>query len=136
MTDLFVNDIISLNLADFYAIFQKKLPNIDIMKNSFVYEAFHDREKPLRCFYSTDANTRPHFHRCIEMLYITQGKAEGIVDGTHFFAEKDDIVFARRCAVHSYFARPHYHDIVIIVKEAYADDFSPALEKATLPKII
>lgn len=106
------------------------------MKNSFIYESFHDREKPLRCFYSSNSNTNPHFHRCIEMLYITSGKAEGVVDGTRFFAEKDDIVFARRCAVHSYFARPHYHDIVLIVKEAYADDFAPVLEKATLPPLM
>lgn len=106
------------------------------MKNSFIYEAFHDREKALRCFYSKDATPSPHFHRCIEMLYITRGKAEGVVDGRNIFAEKDDIVFARKCAVHSYLPCPHYGKLVLIVKEAYEDDFAPYLETGTLPPLM
>ena len=106
------------------------------MKKNFIYESVHDRERPLRSFYCADAKPEPHFHRCIEMLYITHGKMEGEVDGKQFIAEKDDIVFIRRCAIHAYTPTPHYGNVVLIVKSSYADDFTAILEKSTLPPLL
>ena len=103
------------------------------MKEHVTYQAFHDRESSFRFFYSENADTQPHFHRCIEMLYITAGRADCTVDGESFTAEKDDIVFVRRCAAHSLRPAPTYANYVAIVKTAYADDFEKQLEKETLP---
>ena len=65
---------------------------IDIMKKNFFYEPQHDRTDIIEFFHGT-GHILPHFHRCIEMLYITHGKMEGEVDGKQFIAEKDDFAF-------------------------------------------
>ena len=96
----------------------------------------HDKSSEFKIWRSHDSNTPPHFHRCIEMLYITHGRICGEVDGMSFYAGKDDIVFVRRCAVHELSPAPTYRNYVLIVKSAYADDFSPALEKETLPPLL
>ena len=106
------------------------------MKKTAVYESIHDKSNEFKIFLSQDDDTPPHFHRCIEILYITEGQTRGEVDGEPFYAEKDDIVFVRRCAVHEIAPAPAYKNYVLIVKSAYADDFSPALEKETLPPLL
>lgn len=106
------------------------------MKKTAYYEAFHDKESSSRFFYSENADTPSHFHRCIEILYITEGRARCAVDGEPFDAGKDDIVFVRRCAVHEIAPAPAYGNFVLIVKAAYADDFGSALEKETLPPLL
>ncbi len=106
------------------------------MKQTVQYEAFHDKQNDLCIFRSANAATLPHFHRCIEMLYITQGTLIGKVDDTDVVAEKDEILFVRRCAVHSIQPTPLYSDIVLIVKSAYADDFSSRLEKRSFPPVL
>ena len=106
------------------------------MKKTAYYEAFHDKESSSRFFYSENADTPSHFHRCIEILYITEGRTRCAVDGEPFDAGKDDIVFVRRCAVHEIAPAPAYGNFVLIVKAAYADDFGSALEKETLPPLL
>lgn len=106
------------------------------MKKSAVYQAFHDKEKDLRFFAGDNGNPSPHFHRCIEILYITEGKLLGEVDGQSFYAEKDDIIFVRPCGIHSLTPYPAYKNHVLIIKSAYADDFASVLEKETLPPLL
>ena len=106
------------------------------MKKSALYEAFHDKERDLRFFAGDNGNPSPHFHRCIEILYITDGKLLGEVDRESFFAEKDDIIFVRPCGVHSLTPYPAYKNFVLIIKSAYADDFASILEKETLPPLL
>lgn len=106
------------------------------MKKSFIYESIHDKQSPVRFFQSVNDVTLPHFHRCIEMLYISEGKVAGTVDGEHFLAEKDDIIFARHCAVHELTPAPTYKHYVLIIKSQYEDDFAPLLEKETFPPLL
>ena len=98
------------------------------MKQAAFYESVHDKEQPVRFFRGENGITLPHFHRCIEMLYITEGRVLGVVDGERFYAEKDDVIFARRCAVHELTPSPAYKDYVLIIKAQYEDDFAPLLE--------
>ena len=97
------------------------------MKQAAFYESVHDKEQPVRFFRGENGITLPHFHRCIEMLYITEGRVLGVVDGERFYAEKDDVIFARRCAVHELTPSPAYKDYVLIIKAQYEDDFAPLL---------
>lgn len=106
------------------------------MKQAAFYESVHDKEQPVRFFRGENGITLPHFHRCIEMLYITEGRVLGVVDGERFYAEKDDVIFARRCAVHELTPSPAYKDYVLIIKAQYEDDFAPLLEKETLPPLL
>ena len=97
------------------------------MKQAAFYESVHDKEQPVRFFRGENGITLPHFHRCIEMLYITEGRVLGVVDGERFYAEKDDVIFVRRCAVHELTPSPAYKDYVLIIKAQYEDDFAPLL---------
>ena len=106
------------------------------MKKSPIYESFHDKERDLRFLRCTNVSPYPHFHRCIELLYISEGKLIGEVDGEQFCAEKDDIIFVRPCGIHSLTPSPFYRDYVLIIKSAYADDFSNIFEKETLPPLL
>ena len=106
------------------------------MKNSPFYEDKHDRADVVNSFTNVDITTLPHFHRCIEILYITDGSLRGQVEDESFSAEKDDIIFVRRCAIHSLSPADAYSNYVLVVQSAYADDFSSALEKETLPPLL
>lgn len=106
------------------------------MKKLAFYEATQDKSTNLHYFFSRDAYTPPHFHRSIEILYITEGNLIGEVENETFSADKDDIIFVRRCAIHALEPADSYSDYVLVVKAAYADDFSPVLEKETLPPLL
>ena len=75
------------------------------MKKSFFYEPQHDRTDAIE-FFPGAGHTMPHFHRCIEILYITDGSIDCEIGGAKFFAEKDDIVFTPKCAVHELIPAP------------------------------
>lgn len=102
------------------------------MKQSFFYEAAHDRADAVEFFHG-GGHTMPHFHRCIEMLYVTDGAIECEIGGEKFLAEKDDIVFTRKCAVHELIPAPDYENCVLIIGQRYSDDFLSIFQKRTLP---
>lgn len=102
------------------------------MKKSFFYEPQHDRTDAIE-FFPGAGHTMPHFHRCIEILYITDGSIDCEIGGEKFFAEKDDIVFTHKCAVHELIPAPEYNDLVLIIGQSYSDDFSGIFQKQTLP---
>lgn len=102
------------------------------MKQPFYYEPQHDRADIIEFFHG-EGHTPPHFHRCIEILYITEGSIACEINGEKFLAEKDDIVFTRRCAVHELIPAPAYENYVLIIGQSYSDDFSSIFQKRTLP---
>ena len=102
------------------------------MKKNFFYEPQHDRTDAIEFFHGS-GHTMPHFHRCIEILYITDGAIECEIGGEKFLAEKDDVVFTHKCAVHELIPAPDYADYVLIVGQSYSDDFSSIFQKRTLP---
>lgn len=106
------------------------------MKKHALYDAIHDRTSNIRFFFGENGEAPLHFHRCIEILYITQGCAHCSVEDESFNAEKDDIIFVPRCAVHEIAPAPSYGNFVLIVKTAYANDFAAALEKKTFAPLL
>ena len=109
------------------------------MKQTAFYEYYHDRNSNFVFFKNKTPITESvdaHFHRCIEVMYISEGRLRAEVDGEVFTAEKDDIIFVRRCAVHELHPDPGFTHYVLIVKSAYANDFDPDLEKETFPPLL
>ena len=65
------------------------------MKKLAFYEANHDKSPNLHYFFSKDSYTPPHFHRSIEILYITEGNLVGEVDRCRVLRQGDNLAF--RC---------------------------------------
>lgn len=106
------------------------------MTRNIFYEAFHDRENTLTVFTSDNARTGAHFHRGVEMLYITDGNVHCAVDDTSFDAQKDDIVFVHPCGVHELTPSEKYSDYVLIAGQRFTADFAATLQKQSLPPLL
>lgn len=133
MTYLFFDDIITLKIAHFHAIFHKYLPNIDIMNNFPYYELNHDKADGVEFFRGDDLDTRPHFHRCIELLYITEGSVDCKINDQSFRCGQDEIMFVHKCGIHSLVPAPSYANFVLIIGQQYSSDFSGIFQNRTLP---
>ena len=98
-----------------------------------IYEYEHDRDPNF--IVSTNANNRvpKHFHKCIEILYITQGELLTTVNDESFIADKDDIVFIRNYCVHSFATDSTYEKFLLIVPSNYSGSVNKILQNSTLP---
>ncbi len=103
------------------------------MKKLPVYEQLHDRADTVEFFFSKNAHTPSHFHRCIEILYILGGNVECCVNGETRRCGRDELVFVRRCGDHSLRPDPAYTDYVLIIGPHYSDDFLGIFQSETLP---
>lgn len=102
------------------------------MKQSFYYEPQHDRADTVE-FFGGGGYTSPHFHRCIEIIYMTEGAIDCVVNGTKFRAMPDEIIFVHKCCVHELIPAPDYKNHVLIVGPRYSDDVESIFQKRTLP---
>lgn len=103
------------------------------MKNLPYYEPQHDKADRVEFFKSRNSNTPAHFHRCIELLYITEGTVDCEVNGVGFRCTKDEIVFVHKCGIHALSPAPEYTNFVIIIGPRYSDDFAGIFQTETLP---
>lgn len=103
------------------------------MKQDILYEGFHDKMDSLKFFKSEHYDTLAHFHRCIEILYVTDGAIECTINEQTFLAEKDDLIFVQKCGVHALKAAPDYTDYVLIIGQRYSNDFQGIFQTETLP---
>lgn len=100
------------------------------------YERHHDENKNIS-IYCDGAHCDLHFHRSIEMLFLTEGSVLAEVGGRTFQAQKDEIIF-----VHNYY--PHrltltggpFKKIILIIPPSFSDDFDRAFRSATLPALL
>ena len=106
------------------------------MQTHVFYEAIHDQSDKPRFFYDENQSAPLHFHRCIEIIYITDGCARCTVDDKTFNAEKNEIIFVQRCAAHAIAPATAYAKFVLIIKAAYTNDFAAALEKKTFAPLL
>ncbi len=97
------------------------------------YEYNHDRDSSLTAEFGENNNPAPHFHRCIEILYILDGKMSCEVEDEEFVACADDIVFAHNYAVHSFAPIGNYRKYFLVVPMNYADDTEKFFKTNTLP---
>lgn len=105
----------------------KKFPN---------YEGQHDRADTVKFFQGYNSDTPPHFHRCIEILYVLDGGVRCKVNGEERVCGEDDVIFVRKCAVHELMPSPRYTDHVLIIGQRYSDDFTNIFRSETLPSFL
>ena len=103
------------------------------MKKSPFYESQHDRSDKVEFFKSSNALIPLHFHRSIELLYITAGAVETTVGEEEFVCETDHIVFVHKCGAHALVPAPSYQNYVLIIGPRYSDDFKSIFQTETLP---
>ena len=103
------------------------------MKDLPLYELQHDKADRVEFFRSRNANTPAHFHRCIEILYVTEGAVACEASGTRFQGGADDIIFVHKCGVHALVPAPSYLNFVLIIGPRYSDDFAGIFQTETLP---
>lgn len=106
------------------------------MKQPVLYESNRDLSEHFCVFEAKDSYTLPHFHRSIEMLYITAGALEGEVGEEKIRVTADDIVFVNNFCVHAFRPVPEYEKYVFIVSARYADDFENLFTTHALPAVL
>ena len=100
---------------------------------NIVYEYYHDKDTELHVAAGHSSLAKPHFHRCTEILYVTDGKVDSSVGDAHFCAEADEIVFVHNYYRHAFAPAEPYEKLVLIIPFNYADDFDAAFRHSTLP---
>ena len=107
------------------------------MNKNILYESAHDNSKTI--FTTKDLKTSgtimPHFHRSVEIIYVTRNKCTLKNNGTTFYAEQDDILFFKRCAIHSLI----YQDtdiIVLVIAPKYSKDFELLFQNKTIDCVL
>lgn len=101
--------------------------------DNIYYEYFHDKSTHLHVGFGGSITTPKHFHRTIELLYITSGQVEAEVGSERFITEKDDMVFAHNYYAHSLEPKPEYARYCIIIPTDYSHEIDKVLAKSTLP---
>lgn len=105
------------------------------MENLF-YEFSQDCSANLLVNMRRDGNAEPHFHRCIEILYLLEGKMQCRVGSSEFVAEADDIVFVHNYYVHAFKPIGGYKKIYFIIPFNYGNDLDPIFGSFTLPQLL
>ncbi len=104
------------------------------MNTDFYYELKQDRIDLFQYGYSDFSMDTPlHFHRAIELIYVTGGRAKCQVGNKSFIAEKGDILFANPCDLHACFPHPEHKQLVLIWGNSYTQDFSKFFQSKRLP---
>ena len=100
---------------------------------NILYEYFHDRNLKFTIGKSGNGHVGKHFHKSIEVLYLTEGKMLTTVGDDIFVAEKDDIIFVHNYYVHSFTPAPSYKKYYMVIPVDYSSDINKRLHNSTLP---
>lgn len=100
------------------------------------YEYYHDKDDGLSTLRGLGYPVYAHFHRCIEILYVTKGGMLCEVEDERFTAEADDIVFMHSYAVHSFEPAPDYEKYGLVIPMNYADDAEKFFKSSSLPALL
>ena len=100
---------------------------------SIFYELNRDKEVKLYVSEGHNNKTQMHFHRNLEMLYVTDGGMLSTVGEEKFVANADEIVFVHNYYVHSFYPVSDYKKYILIVSADYASDIDKILSKSSLP---
>ena len=100
---------------------------------SIFYEQQRDKDVKLHVFEGLSSKTPIHFHRNLEILYVTEGEMVSTVGDERFTAKADEIVFVHNYYVHSFYPKSDYKKYVMIVSADYATDIDKILSASSLP---
>lgn len=97
----------------------------------FFYEYRHDKDDTLCIHVGKNTLCRNHFHRCLEIIYCTDGKLHATVSDKEFDVEKDDVVFVHTCYPHAFSPVTDYKKIVTIIPSGVSGEFENLLQRNT-----
>ncbi len=104
------------------------------MKNNYFYQSVHDKSNDIYSAHIVSGHaTRPHFHRCIEMLYFKEDKVQCTINDEEYILGKNNILFVPPYCVHSLYSKKKVEAYVIVPGMDFIDEFLPQLSKFTLP---
>ena len=101
--------------------------------DNILYEYFHDRDLKFMIGERDSALVEKHFHKSIEVLYLTEGKMQTTIGNETFIAEKDDIIFVHNYYVHSFLPDAEYKKYYMVIPVDYSSDINKILLNSTLP---
>lgn len=104
--------------------------------DNIYYEYQHDSSNNLIVGLGKSTKVNPHFHHCVEILYITEGAMQTRVNDDEFVAKKDDIVFVHGYARHQFMPLPQYRKHFLVIPPLYSNDFNTILQSTTLPALL
>ena len=105
------------------------------MENLY-YEYKRDAAVNMYIFQGISTHAQRHFHRAIEMLYVTEGEIETTVGDEKFIASADEIIFVHNYYVHSFAPKGQYKKFVFIIPASYEKDVNKILKGLTLPPLL
>ena len=85
------------------------------------YEPKRDVLDKLAVLEIENVKAEPHFHRCIELLFIKEGEAEICSSKQKRVFRKGEIAFIRLYSVHSVYAESSFSDTLLIPERYFAD---------------
>ena len=103
---------------------------------NIIYEYKHDKSTKMKIFHGNSSRSPRHFHRCIEILYVTKGEVETTIGGDTFVASPDDIIFVHNYYVHSFMPKTEYQKYVLIVPTNFGNDVDKIFKSQTLPPLL
>ena len=75
---------------------------------NIIYEYFHDKSAKMYIKRGENNKAFRHFHRNLEILYVTAGEIEAAVGDESFVATENDIIFVHNYYVHSFAPKTEY----------------------------
>ena len=108
------------------------------------YEYLHDKRSKPHIWHAErkvkngvpDEMRNLHFHRCVEIHYVTAGSERVRVENETMIADEDDIVFIHNYYRHDDAAITDHGKYVMIIPFAFGNDFDGRLKKETLPPLL
>ncbi len=97
------------------------------------YEYNRDRDLNMHISMGNSNNSKLHFHRSLEILYLISGYMKCTVGDEEFIVGPDEIVFVHNYYVHAFFPFEEYKKVFLIVPSDYGNDLYKTLKKSTLP---
>lgn len=103
---------------------------------NIIYEYWRDKSTEMSVFKVESTESPRHFHRNLEILYVTSGAIDTTVGEERFTAGEDEIIFVHSYYVHSFIPKDEYEKYVMIVSANYGNDADKILKAATLEPIL
>jgi AraC-like DNA-binding protein len=105
------------------------------MKNIY-YEYYHDKDSAFKVHLGKNTNTQPHFHKCIEILYLVSGSMESTVADMTRETKSDQIVFVHNYYIHAFKPIEEYKKYFFIIPVNFSTDLDKKMKNATLAPIL
>ncbi len=87
------------------------------------YESVSDAMQLVTCKFYDCVEAPPHFHRSIELVYVTRGKIAAKIGSLEIYIEKDEILFVPGCFMHSIVSIPKTRSVTFIIPYNYYSAF-------------